>query len=192
MGYPTADAVTGVECHKQVRSWRLLRSLIQVLIPTCNSSSLLDQRHQYLNPEADHNPSSMITALSSSCSSVISGTIFGYRHGNANLCIQEKPSSPTPLLLLHLPIPTTVLARQMRGGTLRMVLQRASITPRSCCCCSSRVLSIPLWALYCNGKKQGYAVKRKPESVDMEVLRLTRKVVAECRKLFGVHVTFGF
>ena len=70
---------------------------------------------------------------------------------------------------------------------MRMVLQSASNsnnnniipTPRSCCsCCCSTVLSNPLWILYCNGKKQGYAVKRRPSNVDMEVLRLMRKVVA--------------
>ncbi|KAK4264954.1 hypothetical protein QN277_026066 [Acacia crassicarpa] len=170
-------AVTGVECHKQVRSWRLLHSLMQLLIPTCNSPCLLEQRQHY-----DHN----CNPSWSSPSSIISGTIFGYRHGRANLCIQEKPSSSTPLVLLHLPLPTTVLAKQMKGGTLRMVLQSVSnsnnnniiTTPTSCCsCCCSTVLS-PLWILYCNGKKQGYAVKRRPSNVDMEVLRSMRKVAA--------------
>ncbi|KAK8709975.1 hypothetical protein V6N13_145320 [Hibiscus sabdariffa] len=45
--------VTSVECQKQVRSWRLLRSLMELLIPSCNCAFIEQEREiRYYPPPA--------------------------------------------------------------------------------------------------------------------------------------------
>ncbi|XP_028776540.1 protein MIZU-KUSSEI 1 [Neltuma alba] len=158
-----ATTITTVDCHKQVRSWRLLRSLLQLLIPTCSCTFLEhDDRHDLKPHNYIHLP--LLT-------STITGTIFGYRRGKVKFCIQLNPQSPNQVLLLELPVTTKTLAREMRGGTLRMALESA--TPAS----YRNLLSTPLWGVHCNGKKMGYAVKRTPSNSDLEALSVMRSVV---------------
>ncbi|XP_054820178.1 protein MIZU-KUSSEI 1-like [Prosopis cineraria] len=154
-----AAAAATVDCHKQVRSWRLLHSLLQLLIPTCNCTFLEDDNDDDLIKPRTL-PASTIT-----------GTIFGYRRGKVKFCIQLNPQSTNPVLLLELPVATNTLAKEMRGGTLRMALETA--TPGSYC----NLLSTPLWRVHCNGKKMGYAVKRAPSNSDLEAFNVMRSVV---------------
>lgn len=95
-----------------------------------------------------------------------------------SFCIQANANSTNPILLLELAVPTTILAQEMREGTLRIALESSS----------SRgggnhnndtdtLLSVPLWTMYCNGRKVGYAVKRRPSNTDFEALRLMRSIV---------------
>lgn len=70
----------------------------------------------------------------------------------------------------------------MRGGTLRIALESSDDNGSS-----STLLSTPFWIMYCNGKKVGYAVKRRPSNTDFEVLSLMSSVdvgtgVMKCRK----------
>ncbi|XP_004504123.1 protein MIZU-KUSSEI 1-like [Cicer arietinum] len=159
-----ASGVTTVDCHKQVRSWKILRSLIQLLIPTCNSSTtILEDQHTIITSKKNIlRNSSLITTTST-----ITGTIFQYRRGRISFCIQSNAKSRTPILLLELVVPTNILAREMRRGTLRIALESSNENGRSC----------SVWTMYCNGKKVGYAVKRKPSNIDFEVLSLMRSVV---------------
>ncbi|CAJ2677120.1 unnamed protein product [Trifolium pratense] len=170
-----ATGVTSVDCHKQVRSWRLLRSLIRLLIPTCNSSTIVEDQDATISNKILQN-TKYSSSLISSKSNTITGTIFGYRKGKINFCIQSNANSITPILLLELAVPTNILAREMSKGTLRIALESSSSSSnngRS----SSTVLSTPFWTMYCNGKKVGYAVKRRPSNTDFEVLNLMRSVV---------------
>ncbi|XP_061375672.1 protein MIZU-KUSSEI 1-like [Gastrolobium bilobum] len=163
------NGVTTVDCHKQVRSWRMLRYLKELLIPTCNRTFLEEDQHT--NSEKclqNYNKyQSLIT------SSTVTGTIFGNRRGKVRFCIQGNTNSTNPILLLELSIPTSILAKEMREGTLRIVLESGT-TPGSCSC--SNLFSTPLWSMYCNGRKVGYAVKRRPSNADFEALRLMRYV----------------
>ncbi|PIA51999.1 hypothetical protein AQUCO_01000108v1 [Aquilegia coerulea] len=165
------EGVTTVDCQKQVRSWSLLRSLIKFLIPTC-TCYYLDQQEivedrRYFNNNYRYPRSALI-------STTITGTIFGYRRGKINICIQPTPNNTTHLLLLELPVPTAILAKEMKSGILRIALeckydQQQSSTTTS-------LLSEPVWTMYCNGKNVGCAVKRRPIQADMEFFRLVRSV----------------
>ncbi|KAK7318655.1 hypothetical protein RJT34_03360 [Clitoria ternatea] len=145
--------VTTVDCEKQVRSWRLLRSLMQFLIPTC----IIQQ--QRVTPCLQN--------------TTITGTIFGFRRGKVSFCIQPNANSTDPILLLELALPITILAKEMRGGTLRIALE----SDARCCSSDRTLLSTPLWTMYCNGRKVGHAVKRTPSNSDLEALRLMCSVV---------------
>ncbi|CDP01530.1 unnamed protein product [Coffea canephora] len=165
------SSVTTVDCQKQVRSWRLLRSILELLIPSCNCVFVKENELQdkkccdysycyYRQPSFFSN-------------TTISGTVFGHRRGKVSFCIQENPKS-IPMLLLELAISTSTLARKMRGGFVRIALE--------CNTCgngtgSSDLLSMPVWSMFCNGREVGFAVKKNPSKVDMEVLQLMESVV---------------
>ncbi|KAK7311110.1 hypothetical protein RJT34_09025 [Clitoria ternatea] len=168
-GSSMSSGVTTVDCQKQVRSWRLLRFLIELLIPTCNCTFL--EENQSETKSEKHSLQKYPSLMSSS--TTITGTIFGYRRGKVSFCIQGNSNSTNPILLLELAIPTSVLAKEMRGGTLRIVLESSTSTSGSC---SKNLFSTPLWTMYCNGRKVGYAVKRRPSNGDFEVLNLMRSV----------------
>ncbi|KAK7387535.1 hypothetical protein VNO78_28415 [Psophocarpus tetragonolobus] len=142
-----------VGCEKQVRSWRVLRSLMELVIPTCKCSLVEEE-------EAEQQQQLM----------TITGTIFGYRKrkGKVSFCIQANANSSMPILVLELAVPTSVLAKEMRGGTLRIVLESGTN--------NVFLFSSPLWTMYCNGRKVGYAVKRRPSNADFEALSLMRSV----------------
>jgi hypothetical protein len=142
MAYPTvgattiANGVTTVDCQKQVRSWRLLRSLMELLIPSYGCT-IIEDRENYLQ-----NYSNPQYPTFTSSNAVI-GTLFGYRRGKVRLCIQTSSKPPTnPILPPELAVPTTTLAREMRGGVLRIALECASATPA----CS--LLSMPVWTMH--------------------------------------------
>ncbi|KAL2907212.1 Protein MIZU-KUSSEI 1 [Bienertia sinuspersici] len=163
-----AANVTTVDCHKQVRSWRLLRAVMELLIPTCNCTFTHDEQPQN---KPTISSSSSLSSSSSSSSSFLTGTIFGYKKGKVKFCIQSNSASLTPILLLELAVPTTILAREMRGGLLRIALECSSDST------NSSLLEMPVWKMYCNGRRVGFAVKRKPSKTDMEVLRKMKSVV---------------
>ncbi|CAN7136696.1 unnamed protein product [Brassica rapa subsp. narinosa] len=173
-----SPVVTTVDCQNQVQSWRLLRSIIKLLIPTCNSTVVqeLEQENPNLRSKNLYNDiksrTSSFRSSSSLSSSTVTGTIFGYRKGKINFCIQTPRKSTNPELLLELAVPTTVLAREMRGGALRIVLERNNQEEEG-----DSVSSRPFWNMYCNGKRVGYARKRRPSKDDMAALTALSKVV---------------
>lgn len=173
-----STVVTTVDCQKQVRSWHLLRSFIKLLIPTCNCTLVqeLEQDNPNLRGKKLYNDiksrTSSFRSSSSFSSSTVTGTIFGYRKGKINFCIQTPRKSRNLDLLLELAVPTTVLAREMRGGALRIVLERNNEQQED-----DSVLSAPFWNMYCNGKRVGYARKRCPSKDDVAALTALSKVV---------------
>ncbi|XP_060184837.1 protein MIZU-KUSSEI 1-like [Lycium barbarum] len=182
--YPTATAtITTVDCEKQVRSWRLLRSLVELLIPSCYCSFV-----EPTEPVLSKKPVSSFNYHRPSFSSNttnITGTIFGYRKGKVNFCIQTNPNSSTPLLLLELAVSTSTLAREMRGGLLRIALESSNEGGGSE---SSSLLSMPVWTMYCNGKKVGFAVKKKPTKSDLQVLKQMESVVVGAGTVHGKEI----
>lgn len=166
----TTSSVTTVECHKQVRSWRLLRYLMHLLIPSCNCSSFIEEKEttikedlHYLHPQPTF----------ASSSNIFTGTIFGYRRGKVRFCIQTNSKSiNNPILLLELAIPTTILAKEMQGGVLRLALECTATHDDH-----ESLLWMPVWTMYCNGRKVGYAIKRKISKSDMEILKVMDYVV---------------
>ncbi|KAK4371602.1 hypothetical protein RND71_011077 [Anisodus tanguticus] len=151
-------AITTVDCQKQVRSWRLLRSLVELLIPTCNCT-FFDEENYNIPSNLNYHRRQPSSSSSLSSSSVTTGTIFGYRRGKVSFCIQTNPKSSTPILLLELAVSTSTLAREMHGGSVIIALENGN----------NGGVQSPL-RMYCNGKKVGFSVKRKPTKADLQVL----------------------
>lgn len=179
-----AANVTTVECHKQVRTWRLLRTIMELLIPTCNCNFIQEENHQSTTTNHAKAPTSLST---SSSSSFLTGTIFGYKKGKVKFCIQSNSNSATPILLLELAVPTTILAREMRGGLLRIALECSSSGSASNYD-SLSLLEMPVWKMYCNGRRVGYAVRRKPSKTDMEVFKKIKNVVVGAGVVNGKEI----
>lgn len=59
----------------------------------------------------------------------------------------------------------------MQGGFLRIALEAASPAYST-----STILDTPVWTMYCNSRKVGYAIKRNPTKHDLEALRLMGSV----------------
>ncbi|KAG8383580.1 hypothetical protein BUALT_Bualt04G0028300 [Buddleja alternifolia] len=165
----STTGVTTVDCHKQVRSWRLLRSILELLIPTCiitQANQEFTQGKMYSHKYSTYKKPSCIP------SSTITGTLFGSRRGKVSFCIQANPKSISPILLLELAIPTNVLAKEMKGGSIRIAFECNSGNKYS-----GSLLSMPLWSMYFNGRKVGFAVKRKPSRGDIELLQRLETIV---------------
>ncbi|XP_026395735.1 protein MIZU-KUSSEI 1-like [Papaver somniferum] len=195
-GVHIVDGVTSVDCHNRVRSWSLLRSVLWFIIPSCNRNYSNDQQLEkrrgdyyynnksylhYLQPSRSRSVSTpFITKTNTNIeisttriNNVSTGTIYAYRHGKVNLCIQSNPNSNIPTLLLELAIPTAILAKEMRSGLLRIALECSTESRHSS---FSYILSVPVWTMYCNGRKVGSAMKRVPTQADKKVLSLMRNV----------------
>ncbi|KAG5227746.1 protein MIZU-KUSSEI [Salix suchowensis] len=95
----------------------------------------------------------------------IPGTLYGHRKARVSLAIQESPGS-LPLLLLELTIPTGKLLQDMGGGLVRIALE-CEKKPND----KTRIEDEPIWTLFCNGRKCGYAAKREPTDEDFNVMQ---------------------
>ncbi|KAJ0026176.1 hypothetical protein Pint_09144 [Pistacia integerrima] len=104
--------------------------------------------------------------------STITGTFFGYRKGRVSFCLQDDTRS-SPLLLLEFAVPTAYLAREMQYGLLRIALEcdRQKQSSTSC-----SLFNVPVWSMYCNGRKVGFAIRRQMSVSDVAVLKLMQSV----------------
>lgn len=95
-------------------------------------------------------------------------TLFGQRKGRICLAIQEDPRS-TPYFLIELPILTTSLHKEMASGLVKIALESETKTHKK------KLVEEYVWVVYCNGRKSGFAIRRKSTSEDekqvMKVLR---------------------
>lgn len=95
------------------------------------------------------------------------GTLFGYRRGHVHFAFQEDPKL-NPAFLVELATPTSVLVREMASGVVRIALEcekKAEKKKKGL-----KLLEEPLWRTYCNGKKYGYATRRRCAEEDWAVL----------------------
>ncbi|MED6157940.1 hypothetical protein PIB30_028223 [Stylosanthes scabra] len=182
----TVVVTTSVDCQKQVRSWSLLRSLMHLIIPVCTTCTIQHKEEEEEKETLQHkkeyiqNNKHYYYYYSLSSPTTVTATIFGYRNnkGKVSFCIENNSDSANPILLLELAIPTTTLAKEMRRGRVRILLETkvSSSSLPAGCNNSACLFSTPLWTMYCNGKKVGYAVKRKPCKTDLQALHLMRSV----------------
>ncbi|XP_026395736.1 protein MIZU-KUSSEI 1-like [Papaver somniferum] len=159
------------------------------IIPSCTgniSNQQLENRRKgeyynnnkylnYLQPRRSRSVSpskNTKTDKTSGIKSMSTGTIFGYRQGKVTFCIQSKPDSDIPTLLLELALPTTILAQEMKSGLLRIALECNNTSRHS----SSNLLSVPVWTMYCNGREVGSAIKRVATQADKRVLSLMQNI----------------
>ncbi|OAE32400.1 hypothetical protein AXG93_3671s1190 [Marchantia polymorpha subsp. ruderalis] len=116
---------------------------------------------------------------SASLGHTVTGTFYGSRKGRVTLCIQEDSKGP-PLLLLEFAMPTYSLVREMSSGMLRIALEcEKSPPPFKDGRDGSRspdLLLEPVWSLFCNGRKVGFAIRRLSSETDRKILNLMQSV----------------
>lgn len=101
----------------------------------------------------------------------VTGTLFGYRKGRISLSIQETPKC-YPSVIVELAIQTNVLQKELTSGMVRIALECEKRTDKE----KVRLLDEPLWTMFCNGKKNGYGMKRDATDEDLKVMELLRAV----------------
>ncbi|XP_068648641.1 protein MIZU-KUSSEI 1-like [Aristolochia californica] len=154
------DTATAVECGKDVRFRRSFRSLVECMVPCCGfQPSVADSADS--DAESTH-------------ASTVTGTFFGYRKGRVSFCLHEDSrAKSSPLLLLEFAVPTAYLAREMQYGLLRIALECDRSRSRSS---SGSLFSVPVWTMYCNGRKVGFAVRRQMTEADAAVFKLMQSL----------------
>ncbi|KAM7529218.1 hypothetical protein LguiB_032628 [Lonicera macranthoides] len=101
----------------------------------------------------------------------VTGTLFGYRKGRVSLSVQENPKT-LPSLVVELAMQTTVLQKEMSLGMVRIALECEKRGDKD----KTKVLEEPLWTMYCNGKKNGYGMKREATEEDLQVMEMLKAV----------------
>ncbi|CAN1197442.1 Protein MIZU-KUSSEI 1 [Linum perenne] len=103
------------------------------------------------------------------------GTIFGHRKGRVTLAIQDDPHSPDPAFVIELPIHTASFHREMASDILRIALESETKSHKK------KLLEEFVWAVYCNGRKMGYSIRRTGGSLsssedEIHVMKMLRGV----------------
>ncbi|XP_014500113.1 protein MIZU-KUSSEI 1 [Vigna radiata var. radiata] len=91
--------------------------------------------------------------------SATTGTIFGYRKGRVSLAIQED-TRQMPIFLIELPMLASALNKEMASDIMRIALESETKSSRK------KLMEEFVWAVYCNGRKVGYSIRRKQMSDD--------------------------
>ncbi|XP_021745880.1 protein MIZU-KUSSEI 1-like [Chenopodium quinoa] len=86
-------------------------------------------------------------------------TLFGTRRGRITLAIQENPHS-IPFFMIELPILSSTFYKEMSCDILRVALESETKTHKK------KVMEEFVWAIYCNGRKVGYSIRRTQMSDD--------------------------
>nr|GLL36953.1 protein MIZU-KUSSEI 1 [Ipomoea trifida] len=116
-----------------------------------------------------------------SSKTMVVGTIFGHRRGgHVWFCVQHDRLNTKPYLLLELSITATTLTQEMGGGLVRIALEfkdddnggGGAESELSRC----PLHAIPLWTLFCNGRKLGFAVRRKPTQQTRFMLKTMQSI----------------
>lgn len=101
----------------------------------------------------------------------VTGTLFGYRKGRVSLSIQENPKT-LPTLVVELAMQTNTLQREMSVGMVRIALECEKRPDKD----KTKVLEEPVWTMYCNGKKNGYGLKRDATEEDLYVMEVLKAI----------------
>ncbi|KAF8403764.1 hypothetical protein HHK36_011869 [Tetracentron sinense] len=128
---------------------------IPAIIPTCRWLSI---------------PSRL--SISPSLGRKVTGTLFGHKKGHVSFVVQDDPRSE-PVLLVELATSTSTLVKEMSSGLVRIALEceRGSSGGRAV-----KLFQEPMWTMYCNGRKCGYAVSRSCGESDWHVLSTVQTV----------------
>ncbi|KAL0380716.1 UNVERIFIED_CONTAM: protein MIZU-KUSSEI 1 [Sesamum angustifolium] len=100
--------------------------------------------------------------LSSGLGRNVVGTVFTCRRGHVHFAFQDHFNA-TPAFLVELPMPRSILLKEMSSGLVRIALE----------CDKNKgigLLAEPVWRTYCNGKKHGYAMRRECGPEEWKVL----------------------
>ncbi|KAH7849920.1 hypothetical protein Vadar_024981 [Vaccinium darrowii] len=98
------------------------------------------------------------------------GTLFGYRKGKIILTIQEDPHR-LPIFVVELPLLTSSFHKEMASDIVRIALESDTKTHKK------KLLEEFVWAVFCNGRKVGYSIRRQQMGEEeMHVIKLLRGV----------------
>lgn len=104
-----------------------------------------------------------------SLGSRVTGTLFGHRRGHVHFVVQEDPRAQ-PVLLLELATPTNSLVKEMASGLVRIALECERTAGRG------KLFQEPVWTMYCNGRKTGYAIRRNCTETDSQILGMVQAI----------------
>ncbi|KAH0727739.1 hypothetical protein KY284_003604 [Solanum tuberosum] len=155
------EPVSSTKKKNRTRVFRVFRNVFRsfpIITPACRLPSLPGGRL----PDSN----SRIIA-----GSRITGTLFGYRKGRVSLSIQENPRN-LPTVVVELALQTNVLQKEMNLGMVRIALECEKRDKKE----KINLLEEPLWTMYCNGKKNGYGVKRESTEEDLNVMEILKPV----------------
>ncbi|XP_047068610.1 protein MIZU-KUSSEI 1-like [Lolium rigidum] len=114
----------------------------------------------------------------------MTGTLFGYRDGRVALALQENPRC-RPALVVELALQTHVLLREIgttAGARIVLECEKKHVVEEHGSGAGEDggsagghddegwLLEEPIWTMFCNGKRVGYAVRREPTDADVSVL----------------------
>ncbi|WJX81942.1 hypothetical protein P8452_64762 [Trifolium repens] len=158
--FTTPSTTTTTTTTTQTKKTRLSTSLNQKTKTSSPTSSTSSSTTTTISTTAQPRPSK----------SMVIGTIFGNRRGHVWFCIQHDRSTLKPTLLLELPLSTNHLVREMRNGLVRIALEcvTTSDNPAFSNC---QLRSVPLWTAFCNGRKTGFAARRRAEERVRNILQ---------------------
>ncbi|XP_071720908.1 protein MIZU-KUSSEI 1 [Rutidosis leptorrhynchoides] len=173
-----------------------------IIINNNNSSTTQQQiltspnnhKHQDQDQDSDYSSSSPFlqpnsTAPPRSSKTMVIGTIFGHRRGHVWFAVQHDRLKTKPSLLLQLSIPTQTLVQEMRFGLVRLALEcHVTNDHHDSDLGSCPLRSVPVWNMFCNGRKLGFAVRKKAS----ENIRLMLKSIQSTTVGAGVIPSFGF
>ncbi|GAB4843876.1 hypothetical protein Ancab_013840 [Ancistrocladus abbreviatus] len=143
-----------------IRSLLNMISLPTVAVPTCRWFSI--PNHLSVSPSASRK---------------VTGTLFGHRKGHVSFAVQFNPRSE-PVLLIELATSTSALVQEMSSGLVRIALECEKGLPPATTARGRpvRLFQEPVWTMYCNGRKCGYATSRACSEFDWYVLSTIQTV----------------
>ncbi|KAF3449060.1 hypothetical protein FNV43_RR09784 [Rhamnella rubrinervis] len=157
--FPTVNTTTTTTIPTKPPKKRISTSLRDDIPDDVVKVSQENQDHsQSSSPSTSDNSSftPVTSAPPRPSKSMVIGTIFGHRRGHVWFCVQQDRLSTKPFLLLELPLLTHQLVNEMRFGLVRIALECDRSELASC-----PLRSVPIWTVYCNGRRLGFAAKRK-------------------------------
>ncbi|KAH9555156.1 hypothetical protein CY35_08G100300 [Sphagnum magellanicum] len=169
-----------VECQsKDIRFWTSLREFLLHVLFRCygkaapggqsvrNATAMSKTRNYKVEKER---------VAESMLGSAVTGTLYGQRKGRVTFCVQEDSRS-APLLLLEFAMPTQSLVREMSTGLLRIALECEKSNKNACKeLKAGGLFAEPVWTMFCNGRKVGFAIKRQLVDADRDVLGVMQSV----------------
>ncbi|CAI9116601.1 OLC1v1017794C2 [Oldenlandia corymbosa var. corymbosa] len=97
-------------------------------------------------------------------------TLFGYRKGRVCIAIQEDPHR-LPIFVMELPMMITAFHKEMSSDVLRLAFECDTKTHKK------KILEEFVWAVFCNGRRMGFSIRRKNMTEDeAHVMQLLRGV----------------
>lgn len=148
----TGSAFTGL-----LRSFLSLIS-IPIILPTCRWLAL---------------PTPL--SITPSLGRKVTGTLFGNRRGHVSFAVQDDSRSE-PVLIIELAVSTSALVREMSSGLVRIALECEKAAQVARGRKGPKLFSEPMWTMYCNGRKCGYAPARECTQSDWHVLSTVQSV----------------